>query len=195
MHWQDAGVRGRERRNHNQDVPAMTSLRFGLVALVSTFALGAGMLPAVAQQAQNLGTFKSWTAWKGTDANGEMCYISSQPQSTAPDGVKRSPIHFLVIHRKGLGTKNEVQTLIGYPFNTSNSNASASIDGKSFPMVTEGEAAWLASSADEPNFVAALKAGSTLIVKGTSQRGTNTTDTYDLGGVTAAMTEIDRACT
>ena len=172
----------------------MTSLRFGLVALVSTFALGATLPPAVAQQAQNLGTFSAWTAWKGTDANGEMCYISSQPQSTAPDGVNRSPIHFLIIHRKGLGTKNEVQTLIGYPFNSSNSNASATVDGKSFPMVTEGEAAWLASSADEPNFVAALKAGSTLIVKGTSQRGTNTTDTYDLGGVTAAMTEIDKAC-
>ena len=172
----------------------MTSLRFGLVALVTTFALGAALSPALAQQAQNLGTFKSWTAWKGTDANGEMCYISSQPQATAPEGVRRSPIHFLVIHRKGLGTKNEVQTLIGYPFNSTNSNASASIDGKSFPMVTEGEAAWLASSADEPNFVAALKAGSTLVVKGTSQRGTNTTDTYDLGGVTAAMTEIDKAC-
>lgn len=172
----------------------MTSLRLGLLALFSTFAISAAVGPALAQQAQNLGTFKNWTAWKGTDANGEMCYISSQPQETEPDGVKRSPIHFLVIHRKGLGTKNEVQTLIGYPFNTTNSNASATIDGKSYPMVTEGEAAWLASSADEPGFVAALKAGSKLVVRGTSQRGTNTVDTYDLGGVTAAMSEIDKAC-
>lgn len=172
----------------------MTSLRFGLLALALLSTISAAA-PAVAQQqAQNLGTFNHWTAWKGTDANGEMCYISSQPQTTAPDGVRRSPIHFLVIHRKGLGTKNEVQTLIGYPFNTSNSNASATIDGKAYPMVTEGEAAWLASSADEPGFVAALKAGSQLVVKGTSQRGTNTTDTYNLGGVTAAMNEIDKAC-
>jgi hypothetical protein len=143
----------------------MTSLRHGLTALIVAMAIGAGT-PAVAQQMQNLGTFKNWTAWKGTDANGEMCYISATPQSTAPDGVRRSPIHFLVIHRKGLGTKNEVQTLIGYPFSTANSNASATIDGKTYPMVTEGEAAWLAS----------------------------TTDTYDLGGVTAAMAEIDKAC-
>ncbi len=173
----------------------MTSLRVGLTALVTAMVIvSAGVAPAVAQAMQNLGTFKSWTAWKGTDANGEMCYISATPQSTAPEGVRRSPIHFLVIHRKGLGTKNEVQTLIGYPFNSSNSNASATIDGKTYPMVTEGEAAWLASSADEPTFVEALKAGSTLTVKGTSQRGTNTTDTYDLGGVTAAMAEIDKAC-
>jgi hypothetical protein len=173
----------------------MTSHRLGLTsALVMVFAIGAAIAPAYAQSMQNLGTFKNWTAWKGTDANGEMCYISAAPQSTAPEGVKRSPIHFLIIHRKGLGTKNEVQTLIGYPFNSSNSNASASIDGKNYPMVTEGEAAWLASTGDEPTFVEALKAGTTLVVKGTSQRGTNTTDTYDLGGVTAAMAEIDKAC-
>jgi hypothetical protein len=172
----------------------MTSLRTGLkTALVISLVLGAAA-PALSQQMQNLGTFKTWTAWKGTDANGEMCYISAAPKSTAPEGVKRSPIHFLVIHRKGLGTKNEVQTLIGYPFNTGSSNASAAIDGKAFPMVTEGEAAWLASTADEPNFVAALKAGTVLVVKGTSQRGTDTTDTYDLAGVTAAMNEIDKAC-
>ena len=172
----------------------MTSLRYGLAALISIFALGTAIAPAFAQQAQNLGTFKAWTAWKGTDANGEMCYISSQPQSSAPDGVKRSPIHFLIIHRKGLGTKNEVQTLIGYPFNGSSSNASAAVDGKVFPMVTEGAAAWLASTGDESGFVAALKAGTTLVVRGTSQRGTDTTDTYSLRGVTAAMTEIDKAC-
>lgn len=174
----------------------MTSFRFGLqCSLIASLALLSFTAPALAQaKATNLGTFKAWTAWKSTDANGEMCYISASPEKTAPDGVKRSPIHFLVIHRKGLGTKNEVQTLIGYPFNTSSAGASATIDGKTFPMVTEGEAAWLASSGDEGGFVSALKAGTTLVVKGTSQRGTNTTDTYSLSGVTAAMGEIDKAC-
>ena len=42
--------------------------------------------------------------------------------------------------------------------------------------------------------VDALKAGSQLTVRGTSQRGTDTTDTYSLSGVTAAMAEIDKAC-
>jgi hypothetical protein len=177
-----------------EDVWAMTSLRLGLLALIASFALAAGAAPSLAQQMQNLGTFKNWTAWKGTDANGEMCYIAAAPRATEPEGVRRSAIHFLIIHRKGLGTKNEVQTLIGYPFNTASSNASATVDGKTYPMVTEGEAAWLASTGDEINFVEALKAGSTLVVKGTSQRGTVTTDTYDLGGVTAAMAEIDKAC-
>jgi hypothetical protein len=188
--WRDEGE-----LLHIGIVPAMTSFRFGFRrSLAAGLALLGLLSPAMAQaQATNLGTFKSWTAWKSTDANGEMCYISATPEQTAPEGVKRSPIHFLVIHRKGLGTKNEVQTLIGYPFN-SNANASATIDGKAYPMVTEGEAAWLASSGDEGGFISALKAGTSLVVKGTSQRGTNTTDTYSLSGVTAAMGEIDKAC-
>jgi hypothetical protein len=143
--------------------------------------------------ASNIGTFKTWTAWKSTDANGPICYISSEPQATLPAGVKRDPIHFLVINRKGLGTKNEVQTLIGYSYNAK-PNASAAIDGKTYPMVTEGSAAWLASAGDEGGFVAAMKKGTSLLVKGTSARGTATTDTYALAGVTAAMTAIDDAC-
>ena len=120
--------------------------------------------------------------------------MSATPTSSEPAGANRDPIHFMIIHRKGMGTKNEVQTLIGYPFNSTTANASASVDGKAYPMVTEGSAAWLASTGDEGGFVAAFKAGSNLTIKGTSQRGTNTTDTYSLSGATAAMNAIDTAC-
>jgi hypothetical protein len=148
---------------------------------------------AFAQQAESLGTFKFWTAWKGKDANGVICYISAQPQDSQPTNVNRDPIHFLIIHRKGLGTKNEVQTLVGYPLKTG-STPSVSIDGKSYDMIVEGSAAWLASTGDEKAFVDGMKRGSEMVVKGTSQRGTNTTDTYSLSGVTAAMGEVDKAC-
>jgi hypothetical protein len=179
---------------NNEECLAMTfrtrSLLTGLLAGLVTAGLG---FPAMAQEAKNLGTFNAWTAWTGSDANGLICYISAQPTSSEPAGAKRDPIHFLVIHRKGLGTKNEVQTLIGYPFNPQ-ANASASIDGAAYPLVTEGAAAWLASAGDEGGFVGALKKGTALVVTGTSQRGTATTDNYSLSGVTAAMNEIDKAC-
>jgi hypothetical protein len=173
----------------------MTSSRIGL-CLVAVAALAA---PVSAQEIKQLGTFKTWTAWSGSDANGPMCYISAVPESWTPQEVKgapvkRSPIHFLIINRKGLGTKNEVQTLVGYPFHPTNANVTATIDGKSFPMVTEGEAAWLAVEADEASFVEAMKAGSKLVVKGTSTKGNDMTDNYSLSGVTAALAEIAKAC-
>lgn len=172
----------------------MTTTRAGFALGLAMATLVAVAPPVMAQQATELGTFNSWTAWQATDASGLMCYISSQPQKSEPAGANRDPIHFMIIHRKGLGTKNEVQTLIGYPFNATSANASAAIDGKSYPMVTEGSAAWLASTGDEAGFVAAFKAGSSMVVRGTSQRGTNTTDTYSLSGATAAMNAIDAAC-
>jgi hypothetical protein len=172
----------------------MTSWLGGrLAALIVGGAIALGPVAAGAAEPTSLGTFNAWTAWQGTDASGVICYISAQPSDSQPAGANRDPIHFLIIHRKGLGTKNEVQTLIGYPFNA-NPNASAAVDGKAYPMVTEGAAAWLASAGDEGGFVTAMKAGTSLVVKGTSQRGTKTTDTYSLKGVTAAMTAIDKAC-
>ena len=178
----------------------MTSSRLALAALVAgsvCFALAAA--PAGAQEIKQLGTFKAWTAWTGADANGAMCYISAQPEDWSPkevngSPVRRSPIHFLVINRKGLGTKNEVQTQVGYPFHPTNATVTATVDGKTFPMVTEGEAAWLAVEADEANFVEALKAGTKLTVNGTSQKGNKMVDSYSLSGVTAALGEINKAC-
>lgn len=148
---------------------------------------------AFAQKADSLGTFNFWTAWKSTDANGVICFISSDPQEALPVGVNRSRISFLIIHRKGLGTRNEVQTLLGYPLQTG-STPSVTVDGKSYAMIIEGETAWLASTGDEVAFVDSMKRGSEMVVKAVSQRGTNTTDTYSLSGVTAAITEADKAC-
>ncbi len=179
----------------------MTSRHLTMACLAATsLALTALAAPAAAQEIKQLGTFKSWTAWTGADATGATCYISSQPEDWGPREVggapvRRSPIHFLVINRKGLGTKNEVQTMVGYPFHPTQANVTATVDGKTFPMVTEGEAAWLAVEADEPTFVEALKAGTKLVVKGTSQKGNNMADTYSLSGVTAALGEIGKACT
>jgi len=164
-----------------------------LTAPASAASTAAAAAPAAGAAPTNIGTFKAWTAWKGTDANGLICYISAAPTTSKPDGAKRDPVHFLIINRKGGNTKNEVQTLIGYPFKK-DGKPTATIDTKSYNMVVDGSAAWLASQGDEPGFVAALKSGTNLVVKGTSQRGTDTSDTYTLAGVTAAMATIDKAC-
>jgi hypothetical protein len=42
--------------------------------------------------------------------------------------------------------------------------------------------------------VDALKAGSKMVVKGTSRRGTNTIDEYSLAGISAALDSVAKAC-
>lgn len=151
------------------------------------------VLATPAKAATNLGTFTNWTAWEDADPAGKICYISAKPADWQPRNVTRDPIHFLVTHQKGSKVHNEVSTIIGYPFNTT-INATATIDGKSYDMITDKSHAWLAAEANNIIFVAAMKAGSELVMVGTSKRGTRTTDTYSLKGVTAAMAKIDAAC-
>lgn len=161
----------------------------GIAALTTLAVVGS------AEAANKVATHGYWTAWTDTDANGKICYISSTPQDSQPANVKRGAIHFIITHREGSNKRNEVATLVGYPFQPGG-EASATVDGKAYPMVTDSaqEAGWLASTADEPSFVEAMKRGSELVVRGISTRGTRTTDTYSLSGVTAAMKEIDGAC-
>ncbi|HEY4201195.1 MAG TPA: invasion associated locus B family protein, partial [Devosiaceae bacterium] len=119
------------------------------------------------------------------------------------DGTAAKDKNGKAVFRK---VRNEVQTLVGYPMKptTDTFTHAALIDGKSWPMksipddpstsIIDSEAAWLASMDDEAGFVASLEKGTSLQVKGTSAKGTQTTDTYSLGGVTAAMAAIDKAC-
>lgn len=155
-------------------------------------AAGLGLYAGGAMAATSLGVFDNWTAWTDNDGSGKICYISATPQRSEPTNVNRGAIHFLVTIRPT--NRNEVATIVGYPIHETNPNASASVDGRSYPMVTQGESAWLASIEDEPGFVGAMRAGATLVVRATSQRGTNTVDTYSLVGVTAALNRAAEEC-
>ncbi|WP_404401058.1 invasion associated locus B family protein [Pelagibacterium halotolerans] len=155
-------------------------------------ATSVGLYAGGAMAAENLGVFDYWTAWTDDADNGKICYVSSTPRSSEPTNVNRGAIHFIVTIRPT--NRNEVATMVGYPLHQTNPNASASVDGRSYPMVTQGESAWLASIEDEPGFVEAMKAGATLVVRATSQRGTNTVDTYSLVGVTAALNRAAEEC-
>ena len=121
-----------------------------------------------------------------------------------PDGTAAKDASGNPVFRKA---RNEVQTLVGYPMRPTTDSFfhAATVDGKRYAMRSipddastnsnESEGAWLASTEDEPGFVEALKAGSKLVVIGTSNRsGIELSDTYSLAGFTAAMAAIDKAC-
>ena len=93
----------------------------------------------------------------------------------------------------GRKVKGEVSTIIGYPFKKE-TNAELTIDESKFTLFTNADGAWAESPATEKQIVTAMKAGTSLKVKGTSWRGTQTEDTYSLSGISAALTAIDKAC-
>jgi len=154
---------------------------------------GTAVAATAAKEPTVLGEFNDWAAYAYKKDGGTVCYIVSQPKVSAPKGVKRDPAFFLVTHRTADHVKNEVNTIIGYPFKK-DSTASVDIDGHKFELFTHDDGAWSDSSAHDNEVVAAMKAGIKMKITGTSERGTKTVDTYSLSGVTAAMAKIDSAC-
>lgn len=184
----------------------MALSRIGLTGLALA-ALMIGVTATAAAEANRLGTFKNWSAWTGTDANGKICYISSTPLDMQPTSLDHGKITFFVIDREKApvfsadGTtvtgyqpmKGEVQAQMGYDVKA-DGNLSATIDGKTYQMRAANKTMWLFAAADEAGFVEGMKAGTQLIVKSTSARGNDTTYTFSLSGVTAAITEARKAC-
>jgi hypothetical protein len=161
-------------------------------ALMSLTAL-TGVTLAEGTEPVQLGVFGDWAAYTYKAADTKVCYVSSSPKGSEPKNVKRDPAFFLVTHMPGRKVKGEISTIIGYPFKKETS-AELTIDEAKFTLFTNADGAWADTPATEKEIVAAMKAGSVLKLKGTSWRGTQTTDNYSLNGISAALAAIDKAC-
>ena len=68
------------------------------------------------------------------------------------------------------------------------------IGDRKWTLFTDADGAFAADADTDKAIVQAMIKGAKMIVKGTSSRGTLTTDTYSLIGVTKAHGAIDKAC-
>ena len=170
-----------------------TSLtRIGLVAAFAT----ALVSPALAAEPKVLGSQGDWTAFGGDDP--KECWAVSPPKSTRntdaegnPKEVTRSDIRLYVAYRPG--QNGEVSFQGGYPF-APDSTVDVDVSGQTFKLFTEGENAWAGSPDDDTKLIGALRAGSSATVVGRSARGTTTTDTFSLSGVTAMTNMAKSSC-
>src|SRR5262249_59721898 len=81
--------------------------------------------------------------------------------------------------------------IMGYPFKP-NSAATAEIGTAKFAMYTQNDGAWIKNVAEEARMVDAMRKGADLTVKGTSGRGTQSTDQYSLKGLAQALDKIEQ---
>ncbi|MDI6837243.1 MAG: invasion associated locus B family protein, partial [Rhizobiaceae bacterium] len=99
-------------------------------------------------------------------------------------------IFFIVSQRPGQNISYEPQAMMGYKLKDG-SKVNVTIDNKNFVMFTKDKAAWVENAAEEPALVAAMKGGASMTVKATSARGTPTSYTYSLSGISAALSKIE----
>lgn len=141
-----------------------------------------------------LGSYRDWDALVIRKENGEkQCYMISIPKTKSPGNVTHGDVYVTVTHRPGVRVTDEVNFVAGYSFRP-NTEVAASISKRNFRMFTEGDGAWLRTPREDRQMVAAMKAGESLFMRGTSSRGTSTSYRFSLAGFTAAHNAIDKAC-
>ena len=89
--------------------------------------------------------------------------------------------------------KEEVSVIFGYGHKPS-SDANIEVAGGSYAMYTQADGAWVKNAAEEPKLVETMRKGQDLTVKGTSAKGTVSTDVYSLKGLSLALDKIGQEC-
>jgi len=160
--------------------------------LVLVFA-AAAPVPALAQGIERLGDFGDWSAFQFVENGNKACYMASQPKKAEGDYKKRGDVYAIVTHRPGEKLRDEVSVLAGYSYKEG-STVKVAIGGQAFELFTQGDGAWAKDKKADEALVKAMIKGSSLVAKGTSSRGTKTTDTYSLKGFSKAYAAIGKAC-
>ena len=149
--------------------------------------------PAAAEDNnKDLGAFKKWHAHSYVDAGAKVCNMWSEPTKHEEGGKQRGQIFAFVTHRSSSKRFHEVSFDMGYPLKKG-SEVTVRIGGKTFKLFTQDSSAF-AFKEDDKALVKAMRAGSTMVIRGESQRGTKTTDTYSLSGFIKAHNAISKAC-
>lgn len=168
-------------------------LKPALRALLPIALVGLSLSPAAAQAVRLIGDYRSWSSYAATESGAPICFAMTKSADVQPlpDGFTEAYVY--LTSRPSEGVRNEMNLVAGYTF-AADSEAVATVDGQNFPLFTEKDAAWLKDPSQGENFAGALRAGSSLVIEGTSDKGIRVTQTFSLAGVTAASRALDGGC-
>lgn len=148
---------------------------------------------AFAGQPRLMATYGDWEVYVFFENDNKVCYMASQPKDQQGDYSKRGSPFALITHRPADRTYNVFSYITGYTYKAG-SEATVEIDNDSFSLFTQDETAWGPDAETDKRLANAIKSGKRMIVKGTSSRGTLTTDTYSLSGSSKAYERMSDEC-
>lgn len=152
----------------------------------TTLSLSFLLIGALAAHAQPtmVKQFDDWGVYSYQSGGSKSCYVLTIPKAQQPASVDHGSNFFIVGSTKGAGL--EPQAIMGYELKAG-SRINVTIGDNKFVMFVKDKSAWLAEEAREPAFINAMRSGADLKLEAVSKRGTATSYTYSLSGVTAAL--------
>ena len=142
---------------------------------------------------KQIGKFKDWTAYSEGEGRNLACMAVSKPKKEEGDYKKRGEVFSIITHLPGQDKFNEFSIVTGYNYKQG-SNPEVIIGDLKFQLFTSGSRAWSFSVAEDLKIINSMKSSLKMRVKGTSSRGTITSDTYSLLGFSKAYQKINEAC-
>jgi hypothetical protein len=150
--------------------------------------------PALAQSVRLIGEFRSWSAYSATEQTGPVCFALTRPTEITPQPDGFSGAYLYLTNRPSIGVRNELNLVAGFTF-AADTPATATVSGQTFELFTDKDAAWLKNPSQNDNLAGALRAGSSVVIEGTSDNGIKVSQTFSLSGATAASRAIEGNCT
>jgi hypothetical protein len=128
---------------------------------------------------------QDWGVYAHQMNGSKYCYVLSAPSKAEPPTVDHGRNFFIAsLSRDG---RWEPQIQFGYDLSEATS-VSVTIGPSSFSLAPHGRTAWVVDRGEEAAFVSRMKSGADLSVTAVSKRGTATSYSYSLRGLSAAMT-------
>jgi Invasion associated locus B (IalB) protein len=150
---------------------------------------------APAPQPTLLGQFGDWGAYTASPGGKKVCFALAKPANskTTPPNRPRDPAYMFISSRPAEKVRDEVSIIFGYGFKP-NADASIEVSGAAYAMYTQADGAWVKNAAEETRLVDAMRKSADLTVKGTSAKGTASTDVYSLRGLPEALNRVGQEC-
>lgn len=146
-------------------------------------------------QPKLLGQYGTWGAYTASPGGKKVCFALAKPSSseTNPPNRPRNPVYMFISTRPADKVSNEVSVVIGYPFKAG-TEATAQIGGSNFALYTQQDGAWIKNAADETKMIDTMRGGDSAVIKGMSAKGTQSTDTFSLKGISQALDRTAQEC-
>jgi invasion protein IalB len=154
--------------------------------------LACGPTAARAQGANVGATFGTWSVFT-SDSQNKLCFVASAPEDKKPAGANRAAVLFYISAWPKDGVRSEVSVKLGYQIK-GGSAITVKVGKDSFKLFAKEERAFVADTTQELKLIEAMKKGQKVQVSATSERGTDTTDTYALSGLSQALQAMIAAC-
>lgn len=173
----------------------------GGVGMSTRHALAAGIVAAallssgtaLAQSVKQIGSFHDWAAYSANAGNGQICFAVAKPAEVTPSPEGYTQAYLYLTHRPTEQIDNEINLIAGFTMAT-DQPTTLTVAGQTYPLFAQADSAWLQDPTKNDDLAGQMRAGTTVVIDATSDKGIKVRETFSLSGATAASKAISGNC-